>query len=80
MSASQTPVSYTHLDVYKRQEQGIIKLRAGSGAALPELPLGTKLRIVPNHACATCAQHDAYAVVRGGDRRVVAQWQRFRGW
>ncbi|CUJ94143.1 DSD1 family PLP-dependent enzyme [Achromobacter xylosoxidans] len=62
------------------QEQGIIKLRAGSGATLPDLPLGTRLRIVPNHACATCAQHDAYAVVRSGDRQVVAQWQRFRGW
>ncbi|KAJ8134940.1 hypothetical protein OY671_011847, partial [Metschnikowia pulcherrima] len=62
------------------QEQGIIKMRAGSGAALPESPSGAKSRIVPNHACATCAQHDAYAVVRDGDRRVVAQWQRFRGW
>ena len=47
------------------QEQGIIKLRAGSGATLPDLPLGTKLRILPNHACATCAQHEAYEVVRG---------------
>ncbi len=62
------------------QEQGIVKLRAGSAAALPDLPLGTRLRIVPNHACATCAQHDAYQVVRSGDRAVVAQWQRFRGW
>ncbi|MFY3132401.1 DSD1 family PLP-dependent enzyme [Achromobacter ruhlandii] len=62
------------------QEQGIVKLRAGSAAALPDLPLGTRLRIVPNHACATCAQHDAYQVVRSGDRAIVAQWQRFRGW
>ncbi|MGE4439025.1 DSD1 family PLP-dependent enzyme [Achromobacter sp.] len=62
------------------QEQGIIKLRAGSTAALPDLPLGTRLRIMPNHACATCAQHDAYAVVRGGERAVVARWERFRGW
>lgn len=62
------------------QEQGIIKLRAGSAAALPDLPLGARLRIVPNHACATCAQHDAYQVVRSGDRAIVAQWQRFRGW
>lgn len=62
------------------QEQGIIKLRAGSGAALPDLPLGTKLRIVPNHACATCAQHDAYEVLQSGDRKIVAHWERFRGW
>lgn len=62
------------------QEQGIIKVRPGSGAALPELPLGAKLRIVPNHACATCAQHDAYEVVRPDSSGVVAHWERFRGW
>lgn len=62
------------------QEQGIIKLRTGSGAALPDLPLGTKLRIVPNHACATCAQHDAYEVLHSGSRDIVAHWERFRGW
>lgn len=62
------------------QEQGIIKVRPGSGAVLPDLPLGTKLRIVPNHACATCAQHDAYQVVRPDSSEIVAQWQRFRGW
>lgn len=62
------------------QEQGIIKVRPGSGATLPDLPLGAKLRIVPNHACATCAQHDAYEVVRPGSSEVVAHWERFRGW
>ncbi|WMD21396.1 DSD1 family PLP-dependent enzyme [Achromobacter seleniivolatilans] len=62
------------------QEQGIITLRAGSSATLPDLPLGTKLRIVPNHACATCAQHEAYEVVRPGEPEVVAHWERFRGW
>ncbi|WP_454674550.1 DSD1 family PLP-dependent enzyme [Achromobacter pestifer] len=62
------------------QEQGIITLRPGSGASLPDLPLGTKLRIVPNHACATCAQHEAYQVVRPGEPGVVARWERFRGW
>ncbi|MGY6273737.1 DSD1 family PLP-dependent enzyme [Achromobacter denitrificans] len=62
------------------QEQGIIKVREGSGAALPDLPLGAKLRIVPNHACATCAQHDSYEVVRPGSPEVVAHWERFRGW
>ena len=53
---------------------------ARSGATLPDLPLGTKLRILPNHACATCAQHEAYEVVRGASPEVVAHWERFRGW
>jgi len=62
------------------QEQGIIRLRPGSRRALPDLPIGARLRIMPNHACATCAQHDAYEVVRAGSRAVVARWSRFRGW
>ena len=53
---------------------------APAAARLPDLPLGTKLRILPNHACATCAQHEAYEVVRGASPEVVAHWERFRGW
>ena len=61
------------------QEHGILWLRPGSRAALPELPLGTLVRILPNHACATAAQHDCYHVLdAGGDVR--AQWARFGGW
>lgn len=62
------------------QEQGILMLRPGSQAALPDLPLGTRVRVLPNHACATGAQHDAYQVVRGESPLVVASWERFRGW
>jgi D-serine deaminase-like pyridoxal phosphate-dependent protein len=62
------------------QEHGILKLRPGSGAMLPDLPLGTRVRILPNHACATGAQHEAYAVVETGSRKVSALWPRMRGW
>ncbi|MCP3731470.1 alanine racemase [Sphingomonas sp. MG17] len=62
------------------QEHGILKLRPGSGAVLPDLPLGTRVRILPNHACATGAQHDSYAVVETGKREVTARWTRMRGW
>lgn len=61
------------------QEHGILTIRAGSDAALPDLPLGTRVRIHPNHACATGAQHASYQVVRSG-REVVASWSRFSGW
>ncbi|MFM0204182.1 DSD1 family PLP-dependent enzyme [Paraburkholderia fungorum] len=66
--------------VEANQEQGILALRPGSGADLPDLPVGTQVRILPNHACATGAQHDAYQVVRPGSRDVLARWQRFSGW
>jgi D-serine deaminase-like pyridoxal phosphate-dependent protein len=63
------------------QEQGILAMRPGSDAPLPELPIGTKLRILPNHICATAAQHDRYHVTANSrDTAVHAIWERFRGW
>jgi len=62
------------------QEHGIISVRPGSAAPLPDLPIGTRVRILPNHACATGAQHDAYQVVRSGSDRIEAVWPRFSGW
>lgn len=62
------------------QEHGIIAVRPGSDATLPDLPLGTRVRVLPNHACATGAQHDAFRVVARGSRAVAATWPRMRGW
>lgn len=62
------------------QEHGIVSHRSGDPAATPLLPVGTRLRILPNHACATGAQHDRYHVVSGGDDVVEAVWPRFSGW
>lgn len=62
------------------QEHGIITVRPGSGGVLPELAIGDRVRILPNHACATSAQHSRYHVVRGGSGRVEAEWPRFGGW
>jgi D-serine deaminase-like pyridoxal phosphate-dependent protein len=61
------------------QEHGIIAVRPGSGAALPDLPVGDQVRILPNHACATATQHDRYHVL-GANRSVEAVWPRFGGW
>jgi len=60
------------------QEHGIIGHRDAAGE-YPRLPLGTLVRILPNHACATSAQHDRYQVV-DERRRVLATWSRFSGW
>ena len=62
------------------QEHGIIALRAGSNAVLPHLAIGDRVRILPNHACSTGAQHQRYHVVRGTSARVEAIWPRFGGW
>ena len=61
------------------QEHGIIAARPGSGATIPSLRVGDRVRILPNHACATAAQHEQYHLI--DDRNCVAAvWPRFRGW
>jgi D-serine deaminase-like pyridoxal phosphate-dependent protein len=62
------------------QEHGVLALRPGAKGPLPELELGARVRILPNHACATGAQHGAYQVVEGLSPAVRAVWPRFSGW
>lgn len=62
------------------QEHGIIAVRAGSKAELPSFPIGTSLRILPNHACATAAQFDGYNVLPADTATPNVYWPRFRGW
>lgn len=60
------------------QEHGIISSRSGNPEAVLVLPVGTQLRILPNHACATAAQHSGYHVLTEG--RHLGYWPRFAGW
>jgi D-serine deaminase-like pyridoxal phosphate-dependent protein len=62
------------------QEHGIVAHRSGAPARMPDLPVGALVRILPNHACATAAQHESYAVIDGADTRIRAVWPRLRGW
>ena len=51
---------------------------AAANNVVTRFPIGTKLRILPNHACATGAQFPEYhALAATGD---VAVWRRFHGW
>lgn len=50
------------------QEHGILSRRR---------PVGTRVRILPNHSCLTAACFDEYTVVRGDD--VVDRWKIWRG-
>lgn len=51
----------------------------GEAREMPDLPIGTLVRVAPNHTCLTVAAHDRYHVVDGG-RDVVAVWERVNGW
>jgi D-serine deaminase-like pyridoxal phosphate-dependent protein len=61
------------------QEHGIIGHRSGKVEGALQLPVGTQVRILPNHACSTAAQYPRYEVLHGG-RGVAATWDRFSGW
>lgn len=57
------------------QEHGIIIDRSERNRVFP---LGSILHILPNHACSTAAQFDAYQVEF--PNQPTQTWQRFRGW
>lgn len=61
------------------QEHGIISARPGKTICLEDFPIGTRLRILPNHACPTGAQHSKYFVV-DGSIEIKDCWSRFSGW
>ncbi len=62
------------------QEHGILSQRDGSSVGLPDIALGSKVRILPNHACATAGQHDRYHVLQSGTIAIGAVWPRIQGW
>ncbi len=63
------------------QEHGFV----GADRPLPyaDLPVGARVRILPNHACITAAAYDRYYVVDSeldGGRAVVDVYDRVNGW
>jgi D-serine deaminase-like pyridoxal phosphate-dependent protein len=60
------------------QEHGIVARRDGGPIDFARYPIGSRLRILPNHACATAAQFGEYHVLRDG--RPSEVWERFAGW
>jgi D-serine deaminase-like pyridoxal phosphate-dependent protein len=62
------------------QEHGVLHWTGDPGTDLEaRFPIGSRLRILPSHACATGAQHPCYTVLpeAGGAPRT---WERFGGW
>ena len=58
------------------QEHGTVTVDDDSWFA--RLPVGSLVRVLPNHACITCAAYDAFDVVRG--ETLVARFPRVNGW
>lgn len=65
--------SFGHATVQRAyQEHGV-------AAPLPDMPVGARLRVAPNHSCLTAAAFACYHVV-DGSREVIATWDRVNGW
>jgi D-serine deaminase-like pyridoxal phosphate-dependent protein len=60
------------------QEHGIVTARSGT-IDFDLFPIGSRVRILPNHACATAAAYERYHVTDGGER-IVDVWERVNGW
>ncbi|WKW12928.1 alanine racemase [Pseudogemmatithrix spongiicola] len=60
------------------QEHGIISRRDGQPWDLSAFPVGTRLRVIPNHACATAAQYGGYFLL-SNHRPTGEYWERFNG-
>jgi D-serine deaminase-like pyridoxal phosphate-dependent protein len=58
------------------QEHGLVPAREQD---FDRLPIGSQVRIAPNHACMTAAGHERYHVVEGGTE-VLCVWPRCNGW
>lgn len=65
------PVKLTVLS----QEHGRIEAEP---EVLARYPVGTRVRILPNHSCLTAAMYCDYHVIKEGI--ICAQWQPVRGW
>ena len=60
------------------QEHGIITARS-SEIDFDRFPVGGRVRVLPNHACATAAAYERYFVTDGSER-IVDVWERVNGW
>jgi D-serine deaminase-like pyridoxal phosphate-dependent protein len=61
------------------QEHGVMARRPGTAGEPLHLPVGTQVRILPNHACSTAAQYGHYNLI-GPDHGIQGRWQRISGW
>ena len=60
------------------QEHGIMTGR-GREIDFDRFPLGSRVTVLPNHACATAAAYEHYFVTDGGEA-IVDVWNRVNGW
>jgi D-serine deaminase-like pyridoxal phosphate-dependent protein len=62
------------------QEHGLVASSQSFDELARDYPIGTRVRVIPNHACLTAAPYDRYHIVRGEDTCVSGVWPKLTGW
>ena len=72
-----TGIPFDGLNVSEvHQEHGSIDLESTDW--FENFPIGSLVRILPNHACLTCAAHEKYNVLE--NEQITESWSRTNGW
>ena len=72
-----TAIPFEELSISEvHQEHGSIKVDNINW--FDKLPIGSLVRILPNHACLTCAAYSNYNILENGS--IVDNWSRTNGW
>jgi D-serine deaminase-like pyridoxal phosphate-dependent protein len=59
------------------QEHGLISSSSGV-PPYDRMPIGSRVRVFPNHVCLTVAPYEKYFVAK--NKEVMAIWDKARGW
>lgn len=62
------------------QEHGFIASKGDAEEMFRQLPIGSRVRILPNHVCMTAAAYDHFNVLRAGSADLLARWPKVGGW
>jgi D-serine deaminase-like pyridoxal phosphate-dependent protein len=62
------------------QEHGLVACEGPDDGLESRYPVGTRVRVLPNHACLTAAPYDRYHIIRGQDPHIEGAWPKVSGW
>jgi len=60
------------------QEHG--EVRADDPLPFDAMPVGSRVRVLPNHVCMTAASYDRYFVTESTGTEVIDEWHKATGW
>ncbi len=78
VEASGEPISGDLVVRDVNQEHGFVE--SAEPIDFAKYPIGSRVRVLPNHSCMTAAAYETYHVVEGRSAVVVDLWDRVNGW